>query len=119
MHGIGYKILNTGGKRKGKKKKKHDSYGYGEAYLIVMKTFIISHHSCAAVVMKDNFNISELKFQYITLNEKFLRILKKKKFIINLRTKFSFKPCKTNLLQTIMWGIHMCIKSLESLNYLN
>ena len=67
MHGIGNKILNTGGKRKEKKiqkqkqkkKKKHDSYGYGEAYLIVMKTFIISHHSCAPVVMKDNFNILE------------------------------------------------------------
>ena len=42
-----------------KKKKKHDSYGYGEAYLIVMKTFIISHHSCAPVVLKDNFNILE------------------------------------------------------------
>ena len=41
------------------KKKKHDSYGYGEAYFIVMKTFIISHHSCAPVVMKDNFNILE------------------------------------------------------------
>ena len=46
-------------KQKQKKKKKHDSYGYGKAYLIVMKTFIISHHSCAPVVMKDNFNILE------------------------------------------------------------
>ena len=64
MHGIGYKILNTGEKRKKrkekqKKKKKHDSYGYGEAYLIVMKAFIVSHHFCAPVVMKDNFNMLE------------------------------------------------------------
>ena len=46
-------------KTKTKLKRIHDSYGYGEAYLIVMKTFIISHHSCAPVVMKDNFNILE------------------------------------------------------------
>ena len=53
------KFLIQEGKGKEKKKKKHDSYGYGEAYLIVMKTFIISHHSCAPVVMKDNFIILE------------------------------------------------------------
>ena len=58
QEGKGKKKKNTKTKPK-KKKKKHDSYGYGEAYLIVMRTFIISHHSCAPVVMKDNFNILE------------------------------------------------------------